>query len=267
MSKGFSWIAQNNSSTDYMRLSVELCKSIKNTCKTNEVCIITDKTTKVPPGVFDHVVVMEHDESENVQWKMGNEWKVFTLSPFTHTIKLEADMLFPSSVDWWWNSLCQHDMIFSYHCRDYQDNMVLNSPYRKLHQQNDLPDVYNGLHYFRRSRWANEFFNICRCIIKNWKHVRDNILINCHEEVPSTDVVYALANKLQDPLQQRKVEYEWFNFIHGKHGINQIPGNRDFYNYLSPFIIKDEIYLGGYRIKRPWHYHKKDLLEGNICLN
>ena len=149
MSKGFLWIAQNNSNTDYIKLSVELCKSIKKFCRINQVCIIVDQNTKVPNNVFDKVVVLEHDESKNVEWKMGNEWKVFNLSPFTHTIKLEADMLFPCSVDWWWNFLCQHDMIFSYHCRDYQDSIVTDSPYRKLHQQNSLPDVYNGLHYFR----------------------------------------------------------------------------------------------------------------------
>jgi hypothetical protein len=91
--------------------------------------------------------------------------------------------------------------------------------------------------------------------------VKENILINCHDPEPSTDVVYALANKLQDPIEQFKINYEWFNFIHGKHGINQIPGNRNFYNYLNPFSIDGQIYLGGYRIKRPWHYHEKNLLE------
>lgn len=261
MSKGFVWIAQNNSSTDYMQLSVKLCKNIKTVCKINNVCVITDKHTKAPTDIFDKVVVMDHDESKDVSWKMGNEWKVFNLSPFTHTIKLEADMIFPSCIDWWWNFLCQHDMVFSYHCRDYQDNIVKYSPYRKLHHENALPDVYNGLHYFRRSIWANNFFKMCRCIIKNWQFVKEKILLNCHENVPSTDIIYSLANKLQDTLQQHKIEYEWFNFIHGKHGINQIPENRNFYNYLNPFCIKNEIYLGGYRINRPWHYHEKNLSE------
>ena len=59
---------------------------------------------------------------------------------------------------------------------------------------NDLPNVYNGLTYFRKSKQAQTFYNICKTITLNWEFVRDQILINCHDETPSTDVVYALAH-------------------------------------------------------------------------
>ena len=261
MSKGFLWIAQNNEKTDYMKLSVSLCQSIKKYCKNSQVCVITDKSTKAPDNIFDHVIVLEHDDSAGSLWKMSNEWKVFHLSPFIHTIKLEADMLVNSSLDWWWNYLCQYDMVFSYHCRDYQDNIVVESPYRKLFRENRLPDVYNGLHYFRRSVWANRFFNLCRMIIKNWIYVKENILINCHDSEPTTDVVYALANKIMDPLQLKKINFEWFNFIHGKSAINQIPAVKKLYNYVTPYRIKDKLYLGSYPVNRIWHYHDKNILD------
>ena len=61
MSKGFVWIAQNNSTTDYMSLSVALANNIKSVCKINNVCIITDRKTKVPTGVFDHVEILDED--------------------------------------------------------------------------------------------------------------------------------------------------------------------------------------------------------------
>jgi hypothetical protein len=167
MSKGFAWVAQNNANTDYIKISADLCASIKKTCVHNAVCLITDSAAQVPDGIFDKVVQIHHDDSADHQWKMSNEWKVFKYSPFTHTVKLEADMLLTKNIDWWWNFLCQHDMVFSYHCRDYRDNVIKNSPYRKLFGKNLLPDVYNGLHYFRRSRYAMEFYKFCEEIINS----------------------------------------------------------------------------------------------------
>ena len=43
MSKGFLWFCQNNDKTDYVKLSIELAKSIKTHNKNNSVCVITDK--------------------------------------------------------------------------------------------------------------------------------------------------------------------------------------------------------------------------------
>lgn len=262
MTKGFIWIAQNNSTTDYVGCSVDLCKTIKKHCAINNVAIITDAQTRVPTGVFDHVIVMHEDHSKNIEWKMNNEFKVFELSPFTHSIKLEADMLWNSNTDWWWNHLTQHDLVFSEHCRDYEDNIIKNSWYRKIWHKNHLRDIYNGIHYFRRSQRAFEFYKLCRQIILHWETVKNEVLFGCHDSHPTTDIVYALANKIQDPLNQHFVTYDWFNFVHGKQKIhaNALTAT-DLYNYLHPVLCDDGVFLGGYKQHRPLHYHEKNFLK------
>jgi len=142
MDRGYVWFALNNSTTDYIELSRELARSIKEVNKYNKVCVITD--TKVDDEIFDVVKVLKHDDSANQEWKLDNEYKIFAMTPFTHTIKLEADMLFTQSTDWWWDYLWQHDQVFSYHCRNYKDNVIKKSFYRKLFSRNDLPDVIMG---------------------------------------------------------------------------------------------------------------------------
>ena len=112
MDKGYVWFALNNSSTDYIELSRELARSIKKFNKHNKVCVITNK--KVDEELFDFVKVLHQDDSAEQEWKLNNEYKVFNLTPFTHTIKLEADMLFTQQTDWWWNYLWQHNQVFSY---------------------------------------------------------------------------------------------------------------------------------------------------------
>ena len=258
MDRGYVWFALNNSTTDYLELSRALAESIKKVNRYNKVCVITDKPLE--DDLFDFVKVLKKDDSAGQEWKLNNEYKVFALTPFTHTIKLEADMLFTQNTDWWWNFLWQHDQVFSYNCKNYQDKAIKNSYYRKLFVRNQLPDVYNGLHYFRRSVKAKQFYDLCETIIKNWNTVQEKVLVNCHDEQPTTDVVYSLANKIQDPLQKGKIDYEWFKFMHNKKHINGIGEQFDNDNYLYPLKVGHKLYIGGYRQSRIVHYHNKKLL-------
>ena len=259
MDRGFVWFAQNNSTTDYIELSRLLASSIKKHNKHNQVCIITDKAVEYKE--FDKVVILKNDYSKEQEWKMNNEWQVFNLTPFKHTIKLEADMLFTTKTDWWWNYLYQYDMIFSYHCRCYKDTTITRTPYRRLFERNNLPDVYNGLTYFRKSRPAQLFYNLCKDIMLSWPAIRNKFLINCHDEQPTTDIVYALALKIQDPLGEIQVKYEWFNFKHNKNAVNGLTQAYINDQYLYPTQIDEKIYVGGYRQSRIFHYYNKLLPE------
>ena len=86
MDKGFVWFALNNSKTDYIELSRKLAQSIKQVNKHNKVCIITNQPLE--DDLFDVVKVLKHDDSAEQEWKLSNEYKVFGLTPFKHTIKL-----------------------------------------------------------------------------------------------------------------------------------------------------------------------------------
>ena len=124
MSKGFVWFAQNNDQVDYVKLSIELAKSIKQYNKENKVCVITDENSKFQNEAVDIVKVLKQDDSYTHKIKWANEYKVFDITPFKYTIKLEADMLWTINTDWWWHYLWQHDLIFSVDCRNYRDKIV-----------------------------------------------------------------------------------------------------------------------------------------------
>ena len=90
---------------------------------------------------------------------------------------------------------------------------------------------------------------------------RDKFLVNCHDEQPTTDVVYALALKILDPLQNTCIKYDWFNFMHNKNAVNGL--TQAFINdqYPYPMQIDEKVYVGGYRQSRIYHYHNKSLPE------
>ena len=259
MSRGFLWFAQNNSNTDYVELSITLAKSIKRWNRHSQVCVITDETSKFENEAVDIVKVLKHDDSEQHDIKWANEHKAFDMSPFTHTIKLEADMLWTVNTDWWWYHLWQHDLVFSVNCFDYRDNVVKQTPYRKLFSRNRLPNIYNGLMYFRRSKKAQQFYNTARDIVNNWNYVKTRMLIDCHDKYPSTDVVFALAYRIMDPTSEGLIDYDWFKFIHHKPGVNNTTRAKDQNEYLYPHRSGDAVYIGETRVSRVWHYHDKEL--------
>ena len=264
MSKGFLWFAQNNDKTDYVDISIKLAESIKRHNRENKICVITDEKSKFENKFVDVVKVMKHDESADHEIKWANEYKAFSLTPFTHTIKLESDMLWTINTDWWWHHLAQHDLVFSVDCFDYRSNIVKDTLYRKLFLRNHLPNIYNGLMYFRRSKKAQRFYNIVESIVKNWEKVRTEMLIACHDKYPSTDVVFALAYRIMDPTASELIDYDWFKFIHHKpdiNGLNRILNQND---YLLPHSNNGRVYIGETRVSRLWHYHDKELDVSDI---
>ena len=86
MSKGFLWFCQNNEKTDYVKLSVQLAKSLKRFNRQNNICVITDEKSKFTNKYVDIVKVLPQDQSSSHEIKWANECKAFDLSPFTHTI-------------------------------------------------------------------------------------------------------------------------------------------------------------------------------------
>ena len=101
-------------------------------------------------------------------------------------------------------------------------------------------------------------FDTAKHITDNWKKVKNNILINCHDEYPSTDVVYALAYRMIDPTNKKLIDYEWFKFLHHKPFVNGLI-NKDQNNYLYPNKNLNALYLGEKRVSRVWHYHDKEM--------
>ena len=60
-----------------------------------------------------------------------------------------------------------------------------------------MPDVYNAITYWRVSQTAQEFFRLVRNIFENWAKYRT--LLKFPDDVPSTDLVYAIAAQIIGP--------------------------------------------------------------------
>lgn len=121
----------------------------------------------------------------------ADDWQCFAASPYRQTIKLEADMICASPIDHWWTLFELRDVVISQGARTFYDELAQSRFYRKTFDENNLPDVYNAITYWRVSQLAKEFFALVRSIFENWAEYKR--LLKFSDEDPTTDVVYAMA--------------------------------------------------------------------------
>ena len=124
----------------------------------------------------------------------ANDWQMFKISPYRQTIKLEADMLCCSPIDHWWTLFEHRDVVISQGARTYYDQPATSRYYRRIFDENNLPDVYNAITYWRLSNTAREFFDLVRVIFEQWSEFRR--LLKFPDEQATTDVVYAIAAQI-----------------------------------------------------------------------
>ena len=127
----------------------------------------------------------------------ANDWQMFAASPYRQTIKLEADMICASPIDHWWTLFEKRDVVISQGARDFYNQPAQSRYYRKIFDNNHLPDVYNAVTYWRVSQTAQEFFNLVRDIFANWTDYRK--LLKMPDDEATTDVVYAMAAVIMGP--------------------------------------------------------------------
>jgi hypothetical protein len=139
-----------------------------------------------------NITIVTEDQLPNGnQGGYANDWQMFAVSPYRQTVKLEADMIATSPIDHWWTLFEHRDVVVSQGCRDFYDRVSNNRHYRKIFDDNNLPDVYNAITYWRLSKTAQDFFQLVRQIFNHWADYRT--LLKFPDELPSTDVVYAMA--------------------------------------------------------------------------
>ena len=147
-----------------------------------------------------------------------NDWQMFSMSPYRETIKLEADMIATSAIDHWWTLFELRDVVISQGCRNFYDEPADSRFYRKIFDQNHLPDVYNAITYWRLSKTARDFFDLIRNIFEHWNDYRT--LLKFPDDTASTDVVYAMAAQIMGPELVTLPEGLGPTIVHMKRHIN-----------------------------------------------
>lgn len=247
-----------NGDVDYLRLAYLQALNIKATQQIKNCAVIVDQetykqVTDAHRAVFDHIIPTNQIEG---QGPFATEWHAWWLSPWKETIKLESDLLFTRSIDHWWAAFRLQEVCLSHGCRNYKQELSTVRKYRQLFDSNQLPDVYNGLMYWRYGEDSKHFFNLARQIFEHWPAVRAE-LKNCNDEFASTDVAYAIAAKIMDtPCYNPSLDF--INFVHMKSGIQEWSDDQPWTDYCVAERDEDLIRINNINQLHPVHYYAKD---------
>jgi len=268
MKRGYLTFAQNNQSTNYLELAYLQALSIKATQSINSYSVIVDNQTHSQiedrhRRVFDLIIVLEQDYAVDQSWKLSNEWQAGIHSPYDHTVKLESDIIFTSNIDSWWDIMAARDLCFTVSVKNYRGQTSAARDYRKLFDDNNLPNVYNGFYFFKKSEFADQFFHIAELIFKNWNQVK-SFLKNCNDNTPTTDVVFAIAAKLVGEENCFLPSIEVPCFTHMKGAINDWDANQDWREMVYHQFDGTNLTVGFTRQRVPFHYYQKDFASPEL---
>lgn len=260
---GFLTIAQNTD-VDYLHLAYLQAQNIKATQQLSSYAVIVDSqtaelVTDSHRKVFDYVITLSEDMALNETWKQANEWQVFGLTPFKETIKLESDLLLTRDIAHWLDCLRLKEICFSYNCKNYQGETVVDSPYRKFHKLNNLPNIYTGMYYFRYSQFAFDFFKVVREIYTNWSVVREQY-IQCDLQ-PSTDTVMSIAARIVGEENCYIPSLDFFNFAHMKPGIQGWSDSQPWTDHVNIEQHHNMLRINNLNQYYPVHYYEKNFIS------
>ena len=247
MTRGFVIMAQNTEKTDYVKCADALELSIKRVMPDANVTIIT--TDMLPHG----------DQAPDSDWKLINDWQVYEASPYDETIKLEADMFLPRSIEHWFDILSINEVTLCTKIRNYKGEISDVRVYRKFIDDNNLPDIYNAITYFKKSDTAERFYGIVRDVFENWEEYKAILKCNPTEEA-TTDWVYAIASHI---IGVEKTTLPNFNELSMTHMKQFVSGTttENWTDTLVYELLPDVLRVHTYSQEYPFHYHSKSFSD------
>ena len=258
--QGFVTFAVNSQETDYLELAYLQCLNVKATQKHNSYAVIVDEATSnlvtdQHRSVFDYVVIMDDmDRVFNVPF--AYEAQVNRYTPFKETVKLESDLLFTRSIDHWWTAFRLKNVCLATGALNFQGVRSTVRKYRESLDVNDLPDVYNGLMYFRYTRDSMDFFTTAYHVFRNWAQISQE-LRKFDSIIPSTDVVYAITAEIIGRESVTMPSIDFINFVHMKPGFNGWSDTQTWIDTVMHERDGDVIRINNINQLNPVHYYDK----------
>lgn len=271
MSKGYLILAQNTRTDDYIKHAYALAMSIKGTqSSVNSVALATkDEVPEKYRAVFDHIVdIPWTDQASISKWKIENKWKYYHMTPFDETVVLDADMIFPTDISDWWDTLQHKEICITDKPRTFRGEIITATDYRPSFATNELPNVYTAFMYFKKTDMTFEIFKLTQIIFENWERFFYEFMDETRPKILSGDVAYALAIKILGLQNECFDDKSIPTFVHMKSYAQNIDkkliGEDWTKSIPTYFNDKCRFKIGNYEQYLPFHYQVKTWLTDDI---
>lgn len=268
MNFGYLIVVAQHEEIDYLKLAYALALSIKTTQKPGyeKIALVIDTKEKLKnllsPWVFDHVI----EWNQEIFWDCRS-W-MYDLSPWEHTVCLDADMLFFTDYSHWIDFFIENtDLYIANKSFTYRGEQVTSDEYRKTFTANDLPNLYSFYTFFKKPSDKNkEFFELSKIITKNPKEFSNLFLNEYKPRIVGTDEVFALSAKLLGLRGDIDFPLEFPRVVHMKPMIQNFPWPANKWSDHLGFYFTEncELKIGNYYQHDIVHYVEKDKVTDEI---
>ena len=266
MNFGYLIFVAAHPNIDYLKLAYALALSIKNTQKPGYdkvALVINDKTpvdNLTSPWVFDKII----EWPEQKFWD-GRSW-MDEVSPWEHTVCLDADMLFLRDYSHWIDYFVENTEVYvANRAFTFRGEVVTSDAYRKAFTKNNLPNLYSMWTFFKKDG-GKEFFELARQIFINPQEFKNLYLSNHVPKVIGTDEAFALAAKLLDIDSEIAYPLDFPRVVHLKPRVQNWPWDAERVTDQAGFYLKSDgsLKIGNYQQTDIVHYVEKDLITDEL---
>jgi len=268
-SRGIIVVAQNTETVDYVEQACLLAMSLHATTPGTKISINTnDDIPTEYVTLFDNIIpIMWNDDAAQSDWKIENRWKVFHASPYDETIVMDTDILVLQDINFLWDFYSNYDLFFTSNVYTYRKELIASDYYRKTFTANDLPNLYSGLYYFKKTDFSLEFFEYLRLVTHNWELFYGKFVTKEYPAHPSFDVSCAIVAKIMgcvEDITNPTIGYPLF--VHMKSKVQNWRNAASRWQDVLGVYVSDNcsIKLGNHLQTGILHYTEKDFVTPEI---
>lgn len=253
-------------SSDYLRMAYALGLSLKYHGIPLTVGV-EPSMLEAASSRYGHVLNVVSIVNPPTKCSYYYEAEAIELSPYKWTLKLDADVLFPSV----W--IPQIEMIRYYFETlrysvltglpyTYRDTLVTPdlNVYRPNYRENHMPIIYSTMCVFDKSKTAYDYFELIRRSLDNWDLHQYRMLAGTRPQMGATDEAYSLAAR---DLDLHIPAMNSLSFVHLRSRLNfeDRAVSESWHEAVPAWITgRGAIVIDGVRQYRPVHYHSKTLV-------
>lgn len=269
MNRGIVVLAQNNKKTNYVLQACLLAMSLKATNPDEKISIITNnRVPKDYKPLFDKIIRIPWDDAaKKSDWKVENRWKIYHVTPYNETVVLDTDMLILQNINAWWNLLSKYDLFFTTRVNTYRDELITDNYYRKAFVANELPNIYTGFYYFKKSDLAHEFFTWLEIVVNNWELFYGTYNKQNYNSWLSLDISAAIVTKIlnaEHKITNKRAKFP--TFTHMKPKVQGWKENVESWQDAVGIYLTDDckLKIGNYLQTGIFHYTEDSFVTDNI---
>jgi hypothetical protein len=254
-----------NAEDDYVKQACLCAMSIHSTNKDARVSLVTnDIVPEEYKKYFDQIIPIPwNDDAEFSEWKIENRWKLYHATPYEKTVVLDTDMLVLQDLSSWWEFLDMYDLYFTTNVYTYRGERITSKYYRKGFVANNLYNLYTGVHYFKKSDQAAEFYKWMELITQNWELFYGQFHKEHYPSRPSMDVTAAITAKIlncEHDITNELAKYPTFTHMKSRAQNWQKPRDK-WQEVVDVHLTATNLMIGNYKQTGIFHYTEKSFVD------